>query len=933
VASNPQNPSQLVTGFADFQNDSIANDAAPGVARSTDGGKTWIAPDQGPILPNPPGFIWGNRSLATHLAAGDSAVAWGLGNTVYFSTIGFHDNSSPPNGNCASGGLYVYRSNDGGNTWNLPANGSAVANTQTLYQDGEYIAVDSNPTSPFTGRVYMVWDEDVYSGCPQNFPENLVTRNIRFSFSSDGGATWSAPTVLATGCLVKAVPAVAANGDLHVVWYDCNAGIRQLVRKSTNGGLSFSPPVAAASGLTAPPSPLFGSNFRVNAAFPVIATDPTDANRVYVAWSSNNGASQTDVFVSRSLNGGSTWSAPLRVNDDAPGNPRDQFFPWIAVDGDGTVRLMWGDDRLDSVNPGGKLYDIFMAESIDHGTSFGPNVRVTTQSSNPDFDGFRGTFIGDYFGLSASGVAVWGDTRNGNQDIFGGPPVGSDIAATFQWPLSPFTTVPNVTQDYTCRGITSGFDSCVKSDQYHTGIDVTPASSDQNIYASEEGTVVAAVNDCDPGVTSCNGGFGNTVIIQHATGLYSQYGHLQKGSITVGMNQGVIKGQKIGVIGNTGNVTGTHLHFEIKNHSNLGPGYTTTPPDVNGYFDPWKYISTTAVSPVPVRVINSTGLSVRRGPSTSYSVFTTVNFDQTFVAFAASGGWYRIYLPCNNSNSCAGWIAGTVSGTTFSVEDQSATQVEVKNTGTAGLFVRPSPASSSSLDKIWDGQRFVVLGTSSPAGSCTNNWYQIDLPAISGASNGWSCGDFLTVVPGSTPITRTLAVASSNPNTGVFITVSPNDNDGNGNDTTQFARTYNTNTPVTLTAPSTTGGKNFGNWSGCNSAVGPTCNVTMSTDKTVTAAYVTPPPITVLSPNGSEIWKIGTTHAIQWTTSGITGNVKVQISRNGGATWANISKSTANDGNQPWKVTKPATNQGRIRICSVKTPSICDTSNANFTIQ
>jgi hypothetical protein len=80
---------------------------------------------------------------------------------------------------------------------------------------------------------------------------------------------------------------------------------------------------------------------------------------------------------------------------------------------------MWGDDRLDLLNPGGKFYDIFMAESVDHGASFGPNIRVTTESSNPDFDGFNGRFIGDYFGLSASGVAVWGDTRSGNQDIFG----------------------------------------------------------------------------------------------------------------------------------------------------------------------------------------------------------------------------------------------------------------------------------------------------------------------------------------------------------------------------------------------------------------------------------------------------------------------------------------------------------------------------------
>jgi len=49
---------------------------------------------------------------------------------------------------------------------------------------------------------------------------------------------------------------------------------------------------------------------------------------------------------------------------------------------------MWGGDRLDLINTGGKLYDIFMAESFDHGTTFGADIRVTTASSNPDFDGF-----------------------------------------------------------------------------------------------------------------------------------------------------------------------------------------------------------------------------------------------------------------------------------------------------------------------------------------------------------------------------------------------------------------------------------------------------------------------------------------------------------------------------------------------------------------
>ncbi|MCZ6492796.1 MAG: hypothetical protein O6933_01830, partial [Planctomycetota bacterium] len=419
VASNPANLLQLVAGFGDYQNSPPAFDAAPGVALSLDGGESWFAPAGGAIVPNPPGFIWGNRFLANYLAAGDSAVAWGLGDTVYFSTLGFHANASPPGGDCAAGGLYVYRSDDGGEHWTLPAAGPAIANTQTVFRDKEYIAADANPASPFAGNVYMTWDDDVYSGCPQDFGQNFVVRRLRFSISSDSARTWSAPILVASGCVIAPIPAVAADGDVYVAWYDCNVGVRMLVRKSTNGGVSFGSTVVVAAGLDPPPNPLIGSNFRVNAAFPSIATDPTDSDNVYVTWSSNNGASQTDVFVSRSLNGGASWSPALRVNDDPIGNPRDQFFPWMSVGADGTVRIIWGDDRLDLVNPGGKLFDIFMAESTDQGASFSPNFRVTTTSSNPDFDGFGGTFIGDYFGLSASGVPVWDDMRNFNQDIYG----------------------------------------------------------------------------------------------------------------------------------------------------------------------------------------------------------------------------------------------------------------------------------------------------------------------------------------------------------------------------------------------------------------------------------------------------------------------------------------------------------------------------------
>ena len=417
IASNPLNRNVVVVGYSDS-----VSDVVPGVSRSTDGGKSWAAPSGGALLPTPPGLTWGNRGSVGQVAGGDPRLAWGTGNTVYYATQGHQDNSSPATpGVCNVGGLYVYRSTDGGNTWTIPAGGPAVPNTQTIFRDRDGMAADSKPASSHAGTVYLAWSDDQYGGCPQDFGANWVTRSIMFSRSTDGGVSWSTPISLGSGCLEAAIPAVGADGSVYVAWFDCNSrdGDRELVRKSTDGGVTFSPAVAAGSGLMRCPDPLPGARFRLSGeAAATIATDPTDAARVYVAWSSCTTTSQADVFFSRSTDGGTTWSpTPLRVNDDGTSNPRDQFFPAITVDDQGVIRAMWGDDRLDTVNAGGHNYDIFAAASTDHGASFGTNVRVTTQSSNPDIDN-GGTFIGDYFAIAPCGTAVWGDTRNGNQDIF-----------------------------------------------------------------------------------------------------------------------------------------------------------------------------------------------------------------------------------------------------------------------------------------------------------------------------------------------------------------------------------------------------------------------------------------------------------------------------------------------------------------------------------
>ncbi|MFE1951425.1 MULTISPECIES: M23 family metallopeptidase [Streptomyces] len=96
------------------------------------------------------------------------------------------------------------------------------------------------------------------------------------------------------------------------------------------------------------------------------------------------------------------------------------------------------------------------------------------------------------------------------------------------------------------------------SSGYHTGTDfVVPTGTP--IKAIAAGTVVSAGN---------GGAYGNQVVIQHADGHYSQYAHLSQLGVSAG--QAVSAGTQIGLSGATGNVTGPHLHFEIRTTPNYG---------------------------------------------------------------------------------------------------------------------------------------------------------------------------------------------------------------------------------------------------------------------------------------------------------------------------------------------------------------------------
>ncbi|MEU1404057.1 LysM peptidoglycan-binding domain-containing M23 family metallopeptidase [Streptomyces sp. NPDC005728] len=111
------------------------------------------------------------------------------------------------------------------------------------------------------------------------------------------------------------------------------------------------------------------------------------------------------------------------------------------------------------------------------------------------------------------------------------------------------------------------------SSGYHTGVDfVVPTGT--SLKAVGAGTVVSA---------GWGGAYGNQVVIKLNDGYYAQYGHLSQLSVSAG--QTVTAGQQIGLSGATGNVTGPHLHFEIR-----------TTPDYGSDVDPVAYLRSHGVA-------------------------------------------------------------------------------------------------------------------------------------------------------------------------------------------------------------------------------------------------------------------------------------------------------------------------------------------------
>ena len=92
------------------------------------------------------------------------------------------------------------------------------------------------------------------------------------------------------------------------------------------------------------------------------------------------------------------------------------------------------------------------------------------------------------------------------------------------------------------------------------------------------------------------------------------------------------------------------------------------------------------------------------------------------------------------------------------------------------------------------------------------------------------------------------------------------------------------------------------------------------------------PTLTLAIPNGGESWQIGSNQTLQWSSTNLTGNVKLELSRNGGTGWETLFASVANSGSQVWAVSGLATTSALLRITGVENPNISDISDSVFTL-
>lgn len=388
VAADPSNPRHLVATWD--QDDHRSNVTAS----TTDGGASWRTS----TIPRISKCTGGTSDQVV-----DPWASIGANGVAYFASLPL-----------SVSGFLVNHSADGGATWSSPATADPKAG---LTDDLPYVLADPAHAS----RALLTWLRFKYTGSTQ------TGGDVRFSRTLDGGRTFSRPVVVhgpppgrvGLESRVFQLP----NGTLLDVFSEAaaqpvTAPQIAYAARSRDGGATWSAPTTIATfGQDPILDPDTGKPRYQFCCLFGAATGP--GGRSYVAYTKVTGVHSGRVVVVRSLDGGRSWRPPKVVANV----PAQTLEPAVAVAGDGTVGVTWYDFRNDRSGDRGLTTDYWFAYSRDAGKTWsqhhlaGPfDLRSSRRTDRP---------VGVYEGLAglphafaSTFIQAKPQAKLGSEDVF-----------------------------------------------------------------------------------------------------------------------------------------------------------------------------------------------------------------------------------------------------------------------------------------------------------------------------------------------------------------------------------------------------------------------------------------------------------------------------------------------------------------------------------
>ena len=390
IAVSPLNKKHMITGGNDYN---CTSGSYRGFWVSDNGGKTW----KGGC----------GLDVAGQTGDGDPVVGYDLNGNVY-------------QGGIESGGIGIASSSNNGKTWNPMVIATSVAG---FTSDKPWLQIDTGAHSVGKNRLYV-------SSTQFDASSDSI---IYVAHSADGGQTWTqvaaSPETTYPNIDQFSDLATDSAGNVYLTYMNCTANgptgdcggtvATMYMEVSSDGGNTWSAPSIVNTVNLAPDScgAFYGclpNTYERVSDIPVIGIDRSGGafeGAIYVGEYNWTGKfMQVQVWYCHvGMHG---WGTPINV---APKRfKHDQFFPWLNVDSKGNVGVTWLDRRDD---PSNVNYETFATWSANGGVTYKKNREISDTASNPFNDGFGGSFMGDYSGNAWAGkklYAAWTDTRNGS---------------------------------------------------------------------------------------------------------------------------------------------------------------------------------------------------------------------------------------------------------------------------------------------------------------------------------------------------------------------------------------------------------------------------------------------------------------------------------------------------------------------------------------